>query len=243
MSSHYRSECRACGNRHEKQAFVSHARKDKDLAEKVRNACCEVNIASFLYEFSPEVDTETPPAEVISREIARSDIVFVLLGESVSSKFWTQAWIGFEIGVSKGIDIATESLGFDSKRVIVLQDIRQGIEVTVPRLDALFLFDFESAGGWNNYRGLVQFLTRTGTSFAFFRAGNRFREYVMKAEVKCGNESCKSKYVSWIAIDDAPRLPVPMTTNANDEGLFEATCTIECPSCFKTITRSFVQML
>ena len=48
MSSHCRPQCMACGNRHEKQAFVSHARKDKELAEKVRHACCEVNIASFL---------------------------------------------------------------------------------------------------------------------------------------------------------------------------------------------------
>ena len=115
--------------------------------------------------------------------------------------------------------------------------------MTVPRLDALFLFDFESAEGWSNYRGLVQFLTRTGTSLDFFGAGNRFREYVMKAEVKCGYEGCKSKYVAWIAIDDAPKLPVPTVINANDAGLSEATCTIECPSCFKTVTCSFVQML
>lgn len=243
MSSHRRFECTVCGNRHEKQAFISHARKDRELAEKVRHACCEVSITSFLFEFSSESETQNPPAEVISREIARSELTFVVLGESVSSKFWTQAWIGFEIGVSKGIDIARESTGYDSKKVIVLQDIRQGIEVTVPSLDALFLFDFESAKGWTNYRGLVQFLTRAGTSLEFFSAGNRFREYVMKAEVKCGNEGCKSKYVCWIAIDDAPTLPVLMDIDANDEGLFEATCTIECPSCFKTVTSSFVQML
>lgn len=243
MSSHNRFECTTCGNRHEKQAFISHARKDKELAERVRHACCEVSIASFLFEFSPESETQIPPAEVISKEIARSDLTFVVLGESVSSKFWTQAWIGFEIGVSKGIDVARESTGHNSKKVIVLQDIRQGIEVTVPRLDALFLFDFESAEGWTNYRGLVQFLTRTGPSLEFFKSGNRFREYVMKAEVKCGNESCKSTYVGWIAIDDAPRLPAPMATNANEEGLFQATCTIECPSCYKTVTCTFVQML
>ena len=209
----------------------------------VRRACCEVKIASFLFEFSPESETKTPPAEVISREIARSELTFVLLGESVSGKFWTQAWIGFEIGVSIGIDVATNSLDFNSKKVIVLQDIRQGIEVTVPRLDALFLFDFESEEGWINYRVLVQFLTRTGPSLEFFKAGNKFREHVMKAEVECGYQGCKSRYVAWIAIDDAPSLPVPITIIANDEGLFEATCTIECPSCFKTIARTFVQML
>ena len=179
MSSPCAFECTACGNKHEKQAFVSHARRDKELAERVRRACCEVKIASFLFEFSPESETKTPPAEIISREIARSELTFVLLGESVSGKFWTQAWIGFEIGVSRGIDIATNSLDFNSKKVIVLQDIRQGIEVTVPRLDALFLFDFESEEGWINYRGLVQFLTRTGPSLEFFKAGNKFREHVI----------------------------------------------------------------
>lgn len=243
MPSHYGFECTVCANRHEKQAFISHAQKDKDLAEEVRRACCEVNVASFLFEFSLESETQAPPAEVISREIANSELTFVVLGESVSSRFWTQAWIGFEIGVSKGLDIATESVGYNSKKVIVLQDIRQGIEVTVPRLDALFLFDFKSSDGWVNYRGLVQFLTRTGPSVEFFRAGNKFREYVMKAEVECEYESCKSRYVAWIAIDDASSLRVPMTGIANDGILFESTCTIECPSCFKTVTRPFVQML
>ena len=246
MSSQSQFSCSVCGSEHEKQAFVSHAQKDKELAEKVRQACCGVNVFAYLFEFSPGSATQTPPAEVIAKEVAKSDLTIVLLGESVSGKFWTQAWIGFEIGVSKGIDIATDAVrygSYNSKKVIVLQDIHQGIEVTVPRLDALFLFDFESAEGWTNYQGLVQFLTLTGNSLEVYKAGNNFREYVMNADVKCENESCESKYETWIAIEDADKLRVPFTPIANAKPPFSARCTIECPSCDKTVVRSFVKML
>ena len=246
MSLHSKFSCSLCGNEHEKQVFISHAHKDKELAAKVRLACCKVKVASYLFEFRPTSETQTPPAEVIAEEVAKSDLTFVLLGESVSDRFWTQAWIGFEIGVSKGIDIATDAARFGSyntKKVIVLQDVHQAIEVTVPRLDALFLFDFESTEGWVKYQGLVQFLTRTGNSLQANKAANRFREYVMKADVKCENESCESKYVAWIAIEDADKLKVPFAPIANATPPYSAICTIECPSCEETVTNSFVKML
>ena len=246
MSSPSGFICTFCSKEHGKQAFISHARKDKTLAEKVRQACCGVSIASHLFEFSPESDTQTPPAEVIAREVAASDLTFVLLGQSVSKKYWTQAWIAFEVGVSKGIDIATNAVqysSYNSKKVIVLQDIRQGIKVTVPRLDALLLFDFDSEEGWTKYQGLVQFLARIGDGLEFFKAGNRFRENVMKADMKCENENCKGEYETWIAIEDVDKLKVPFTPIDDTKRPLSARCTIECPSCDKTITRSFVQML
>ena len=70
MSSRSKISCSLCGSEHEKQVFISHPQKDKELAEKVRRACCEVKVASYLLEFSPRSETQTPPAEVIAEEVA-----------------------------------------------------------------------------------------------------------------------------------------------------------------------------
>ena len=70
MSSQSQFSCSVCGSEHEKQAFVSHAQQDKELAERVRRACCGANVASFLFEFSPRSETQTPPAEVIADTVS-----------------------------------------------------------------------------------------------------------------------------------------------------------------------------
>ena len=246
MSSHRGFTCYECGQTHEKQVFVSHAQADKAIAKRVAEACCGIGVCSYLFEFRPEFNTQAPPASAIAEQVAASDAVFVLLGQSVSDKFWTQAWIGYEIGVFTGVELATGPLGqggYGPKKVVVIQDVRQGIKVTVPRLDALFLFDFASDRGWEKYQGLVLVLTGIGESIEFFMASNRFRKYAMQARVKCKNSSCKSEYEAWVAIEDADKLTNPRLPVNGPGRPFMAECTIECPSCERTVSRRFTQML
>ena len=246
MSSDRGFTCSECGQTHQKQVFISHAKADEAIAKRVAEACCGIGVCSYLFEFSPEFNTQTPPAGAIARQIAASDAIFVLLGQSVSDKFWTQAWIGYEIGVFTGVELAAGSLGqggYGPKKVIVIQDVHQGIKVAVPRLDALFLFDFDSDRGWEKYQGLVGVLTGIGESLEFFKAGNRFREYAMQACVKCDNSSCKSEYEAWIAIEDADNLANPCLTVSGPGLPFMADCTIDCPSCDCKVSRCFRRML
>lgn len=229
-------KCICCEDYHDKQAFVSHASDDAEIAAKLKHACCEHGVAPYLFEFSPESRSQAPPADTLAREVAASAFIFVLLGKSVSKAYWTQAWIGFEVGISKGLAIETNS----PKKVIVLQDIRQGIEVSIPMLDELFLFDFDSDEAWGQYGDLVLVLANLTSSGGFFKAANRFRGATLSAQVKCAH--CKSQYEAWIAKDDAGKLGKGFNP-IKDAPEVHAECTIECPSCDKMVTRHFRQML
>ena len=142
-------ECDVCMFAHRKQAFVSHSQKDAKIASRLRQVCCEVGVAPYLYEFSPEYNSNASPADNLSMEIMTSKVLFVLLGASISKVYWTQAWIGFEVGIFKALKDPIGNLEY----TFVLQDIRQDIAVCVPTLDILFLFDFTSDISWDQYRG------------------------------------------------------------------------------------------
>ena len=229
-------ECICCGDYHDKQAFVSHAKDDVGIADKLKQACCETGVSPFLFEFSSESRSQAPPADALAETVASCAFIFVLLGKSVSEAYWTQAWIGFEVGISKGLAIETNR----PHDVIVLQDIRQGIKVAVPMLHRLFLFDFYSGKGWDQYKDLVLVLANLTSSSEFYKAASRFRTATLSAHVTCAN--CKSQYEAWIAKDDAGKLGKAFTPIRLSPEL-HAECTIECPSCDKMVTRYFRQML
>ena len=235
MTSLDRFKCECCENHHDKQAFVSHSRRDTKIATKLKYACCENGVAPYLFEFSPEARSQAPPADVLAAQVAVSAFIFVLLGSSVSEAYWTQAWIGFEVGISKGLVIETNQ----RKNVNVLQDIRQGIKASVPMLDQLFLFDFDSNEGWDQYEDLVIVLGNLVNSGEFWKAGSRFRGATLSAQVKCGH--CKSQYEAWIAKNDVGRLGKGFNPIKNAPEM-HAECTIECPSCDQMVTRYFRQM-
>lgn len=171
-------------------------------------------------------------------------------GESVSEAYWTQAWIGFEIGVRVGINIATRmkytlTPDYFEKRIIVLQDICQGIKVTIPRLRAISLFDFDSADSWKAASDTIRFLARVSQSedeFGF-RLGNENQQAQMKADVKCKNPKCKSEYEARIIIKDAKLAKSYDRIYDPNDSRFKAECTIECPSCDQTVTTEFTQAL
>ena len=229
-------KCISCEGHHDRQAFVSHATDDAEIAAKLKHACCEIGVAPYLFEFSPESLSQARPADALAGSVAASAFIFVLLGKSVSEAYWTQAWIGFEVGISKGLAIETNR----PKNVIVLQDIRQGIKVSVPMLDELFLFDFDSGEGWNQYKDLVLVLANLTSSGEFYKAASRFRGATLSSQVKCAH--CKSQYEAWIAKDDVGKLEKGFNPIKELPEL-HAECTIECPSCDKMVTRYFRQML
>ena len=235
---------------HEKQAFISHSGQDKCLALTIADKGCEIGIASYLFEFSPDTGGQIPPAEVLAQRVAESDAVFVLLGECVSKAFWTQAWIGFEIGVARGAEINFDETSMEEmerqtygplNKVIVLQDIRQGIEVCVPSLDAILLLDVNLNDSWNEYSNMAWIITRLSLE-EFFSRGNDFQQNVLKANVRCGNVKCKSEYEAWIPISDAGKVGEGCNPISNCP-IVRAECTFECPSCDQMVTRVFSQML
>ena len=160
-------------------------------------------------------------------------MLFILLGDSISKAYWTQAWIGFEVGIFKVL----ADLDTSPKYVIALQDIRQGIDVCIPKLDSLFLFDIDSKAGWDRFKDLVIVL---GKLKQFYQAASGFRTAALKADVKCDN--CRSQYEAWIAKSDVCQLGKGLNQfRIGQQFIYE--CTIKCPSCGKMVTRCFTPML
>ena len=229
-------KCKECGNGHEKQAFISHASKDIEIANKVKKACCQAGVKPYLFEFSPDALARTAPSDSIALNVAASENIYVLLSDSVSQAYWTQAWIGYELGISKGFTMATNKI----TNVIVVQDIRQGLCVSIPQLDVLFLFDFDLNTGWNQYQGLIQVSNRANPHRDFYKKANRFRMATLATKVKC--ENCKSEYEAWIDMADALKLGKRLNL-ISMRPEFRAECTVDCPSCDKIVTRNFKPML
>ena len=241
--------CNYCRKSHTKQAFISHASKDKEIVKRIRKACCASKVAPYLYEFSDEFSASNVPANILAKKVEESGIIFVVLGDSVSEAYWTQSWIGFEIGVAIGVNNATamkytQPSDYFSRRIVVIQDVSQGIRVSIPRLDVLFLFDFDSNDRWNEFQNAVRVLAvlpeTESSMYDTFSSGNKIQQSLMNANVKC--ENCKSEYEAWITIDDAKKLDKAFNQFSKIPVVL-AECTIECPSCDKMVTRVFKQMM
>lgn len=254
--------CSSCGANHPKQAFISHASSDREVANQIGEACCFSKVAPYLFEFSADYSARIGPAETLAKRISESAIHFILISPSIS-KYWTQAWIGYEIGVSRGADIgAGTSTPYFSKKIIAIDNIKQGVPGSLPSLDALLLFDFSSNERWSELQKAIRFLTpmysNTNTEGGIrkvdytkpaaneslgdigFAVGNAAQEALLKANVKC--ENCRSEYEAWIAIKDTPKLDKAFN-QFSEIPVVLAECTIECPSCDKMVTRVFRQMM
>ena len=230
-------ECQEC---HPRQVFISHAGKDKAIAKEAARACCAAQVTPYLFEYSAEFSQPAiDNARTIAREINNSDFFLVLLSPSMSKAFWTQAWIGFEIGVSIGVAIASSGTSkYFTGRIIVLQDIQQDIEVSVPRVAGLFLFEFSQT--WDDIQDLLVFMSAymaESTGEVFLR-GNKLRERMMTGRVACANEKCKGIYDVVIPVKDTEQLESKVWCNDIslkrlqwiEKGL-RAKSTLKCPSC------------
>ena len=232
--------CCNCRKQHNRQAFISHARKDEQLAQHIATACCQASAAPFLFEREqPPSDTlaqKQAIADRIAAEVIRSHVQFVLLGPEVSEKFWTQAWIGYEIGASRGADMDTilQHGEYFTRKIVVVEDIPQAGRVCVPYLHVLLLFDYNNQTRWQEFENLVRFLAdTTPTSLEFYKAGNRWRIRLLTTGcICCPNLNCGSApYEVWIFKDDIGKITSARVAEENRE----VTATIKCPSCSTVI--------
>ena len=233
-------KCCECQERHPRQAFISHAGKDKEIAKEAASACCAAQVTPYLFEYSAEFSQPAiDNARTIAKEINNSDFFLVLLSPSMSKAFWTQAWIGFEIGVSIGAAISSSGKSnYFTGKIIVLQDIQQDIKVSVPRVDVLYLFDFSQT--WGDIQDLLMFMSAymAESTGEFFRRGNKLRGRMMTGRITCGNETCKGIYEVVLPVKDTEQLESKVWCNDIrfrrlqwiDKGL-RAESTLKCPSC------------
>ena len=242
MSPRSEYPCCECDLLHPRQAFISHAAKDTKIAKEAAKACCAAKVKPYLFEYSAEFTQHTTDnAKTIAGAIINSQIFLVVLSPSVSEAYWTQAWIGFEIGVSIGADIASNNLeqgNYFSGRIIVLQDIHQVIKVSVPQVHDLLLFDFRRT--WSDTQDLLKFILTYiyEPDGELFRLGNNLRLRMMTAKAKCENKICNAVYNVVIPTEDTDRLGFRVWWNRIHSRRIRwikkgirASCSLKCPSC------------
>ena len=220
----------------------------RNSPKKIAMSCCEANVSPYLFEFSPDIGKEYTPAEILSQRILDSHVLFVLIGKG-TERYWIQAWIGFEIGVVKGANASskpTDCRYYYPQRMVILQNVGEQVDICIPWLNDLILFNFTDENGWGQYKNLVAAMTLQEDTF---RRGNQFQENFMKAKIdKC---KCNSRYDAWVAIRDAARLDgwrrwLRLTRRCKwISGIrpIQATLTIDCPSCDARVTGDFKQGL
>ncbi len=246
MSARSDNNCCDCEERHPRQAFISHAGKDAEIVREIAKSCCAAQITPYLFEYSAEFSqSNIDKARTIANEINNSDIFLVVLGPSVSNAYWTQAWIGFEIGVSIGVDLAsdkTRERDYFSSKIFVLRDIHQEIKVSVPRVDVLFLYDFSQS--WDDIRDLLTFMSAyiSASGAQVFQLGNALRQRIMTGKAKCENATCEGDYDVVIPFNSARALE--SWEQCNDKEFkklqwikkeFQAKFNLSCPSCGKKV--------
>ena len=226
-------QCCICANKHGERVFISHAREDGLLANQIATTCCHAGAAPFLFEREPSALAGQPIADKISSEVLKSRVQFVLLGPKVSNRYWTQAWIGFEIGVSRGADIGKykiEHREYFSRRIIVVQDIKQSKKVCIPYMHVLLLLDYRNRKRWQQLEKLVIFLSDTATStLDFFKAGNQFRWEILAttSKVNCSKSCGAAPYEVLVFKKDVRRLRCAKVDPSDKKVVAQ----IICPSC------------
>ena len=254
MSRMSECHCSECPEKHPRQAFISHAGEDAKIAKAAAKACCRAQISPYLFEYSTEFSQhEIDNARTIAAKINDSDMFLVVLSPSVSKAYWTQAWIGFEIGVSVGAAITSNGLdkmNYLSRKIIVLQDIYQEIKVSVPRIDVLFPFDFSR--NWADPQELLELMSSymSEPSTQMYQIGNKLRQRMMTGKIRCENGICKSVYDVVMPIKDVGRLGFRIWWKGIRfkrirwiEENCRAKYTLKCPSCGQKVNCELTRSL
>jgi hypothetical protein len=82
------------------QIFISHSAKDTPIIEFINRAFASTKVAAKYEEIEAIIDGRKT-ADQISADIARSNAVFILLGENVEKLQHTREWVLWESGVAK----------------------------------------------------------------------------------------------------------------------------------------------
>ena len=252
MPSSPDNQCCKRENEHPLQAFISHARKDQDIAKKAAQACCAADVRPFLFEYSAESrQLGIDNARTIAKKIIDSHIIVVVLSKSISKAYWTHAWIGFEIGAAVGAHIASirvQGGNYFSGRIIVFQHIHHNIKVSIPRVDDLFLFDFNRP--WEDVRELLKFISAYVSQpiGELSRIGYALKLRMLTGTASCKNDMCNGSYQMVVPFEDVSHPKFGMRWNWLhrkkiwwDKNENIAKCTMKCPSCGQKVTCQLVR--
>jgi hypothetical protein len=135
------------------EAFLSHSRKDKDIANHVYRICTKAKIKPHIAEFE-DIENGDLSTEDIRDMIDRSDLFFLFLTENVindknpKKTRYTQNWVNFELGC------AYAQKKEKMKSIFVCEPFQQ-LHFPLPYLDYYFLFDPTDNSHWRYLENLI----------------------------------------------------------------------------------------
>lgn len=185
------------------QAFISHSKYDKDFCNAFDNACASVGLERFRSEFE---EIEKPSWKTINREIKKSNVLFVLIGEELRNRqrnclidnpeytdwLFTQNWISYEIGVA-------------SQRHIDVWVVSDSAEINFPVIYLNSYYLWEGHLEKPEQRHICSFLRSYKESRGLW--------FDKSMKFTCSNSECKVSY----------NIPQPLPKGFR----------IRCPSCLK----------
>jgi hypothetical protein len=119
------------------QIFVSHSAKDTALKNFINQAFATTQVAAKYEEIEAILQGRRTAPQIVV-DIAQSNAVFVLLGESVEKLRHTQQWVLWESGVAAGAALQS------NKPVWVFEAYpdRGKLSVAIPHLDDHVCFEY-----------------------------------------------------------------------------------------------------
>jgi hypothetical protein len=164
--------------------------------EEIKNSLCHAQVTPFLYAI-PE---NAPTSWEIMRELRKSMAVMAVLGPEVSRRYWTQVWIGFEIGVFAAFQVDRELIHPLSHRIphtFLIEDVRQSSDAPVPFMDLALLLDFSDSTSWGAVQSITELINDNIPleRVDLARANNlRLFHLIDNPDFQCADPECKAKY-------------------------------------------------
>ena len=207
-------QCIQCKGTHSKQVFVSHSRADTQLLDKIKVCLCQAQVAPFFYKI-PE---DFPASWEIMKELRQSMALMAVLGPEVSRRYWTQVWIGFEIGAFAAFQEEKElqtPLSHNIPHTILIEDVSQASDAPIPFVDLALLLDFSDPDSWASVQIVAELINdeMPFNKTVAARANNlRLFRLIDKPALVCPDTHCKGKYelLIWTGKTERDELSYPI---------------------------------
>lgn len=126
------------------QIFVSHSRADKDGIDFINKAFASTKVEAKYEEIEAILQGQRNASQ-ISRDIAQSNALFVLLGKEVEELKHTRDWVAWESGVAAGGSPQT------NKDIWVFEPLEESLQLSVVIPHLRHHVSFEITDPWLAY--------------------------------------------------------------------------------------------
>ena len=191
------------------RVFVSHSRRDRDLAPWFDRVFAREKVEAVQFEFEFRSQRENPTENL--RQLLQSSVaLFVLLSPEITatSTLHTGNWISAEVGMAKGLN----------KPVWVFERQSMPVSFPVPYVDHFVQLPFG-----NSEEAIFDFVR--GVVIAYGASPLPNEPWEQSGLIQCSNPSCQTTFQIHQNNNDISRCPVCCTSSHWDKAV------VSCMNC------------